>query len=207
MAKEDYNSNDSFLIVLKSTKRGFITIKLNGAIFHCIQQVWRHPWRRSYHKRRKAQWETDADYCTMVSRRPSQLSHENDNFSTLGSRHCALRFGTETSGLDGYVNFRLYDWKYGSSSLRDVQVSFNNDDNFPMRPTIINHSNYRIFGNDTFPIHLDHGRGFGRPFHDEISILAPVLQCCLIRSSTLETLLKWVSVYEFFISILLLSAA
>lgn len=30
-------------------------------------QVWRHPWRRSYHKRRKAQWETDADYCTMVS--------------------------------------------------------------------------------------------------------------------------------------------
>lgn len=32
-----------------------------------ISQVWRHPWRRSYHKRRKAQWETDADYCTMVS--------------------------------------------------------------------------------------------------------------------------------------------
>lgn len=30
-------------------------------------QVWRHPWRRSYHKRRKAQWETDADYCNMVS--------------------------------------------------------------------------------------------------------------------------------------------
>lgn len=29
--------------------------------------MWRHPWRRSYHKRRKAQWETDADYCTMVS--------------------------------------------------------------------------------------------------------------------------------------------
>ena len=56
----------------------------------------------------------------------------------------------------------------------------------------INHGNYRVFGNDTFPIHLDHGRGFGRPFHDEISILAPVLQCCLIRSSTLETLLKWV---------------
>lgn len=36
-------------------------------IFSCYQQVWRHPWRRSYHKRRKAQWETDADYCTMVS--------------------------------------------------------------------------------------------------------------------------------------------
>lgn len=31
------------------------------------KKVWRHPWRRSYHKRRKAQWETDDDYCTMVS--------------------------------------------------------------------------------------------------------------------------------------------
>lgn len=49
---------------------------------------------------------------------------------------------------------------------------------------------YRVFGNDTFPIHLDHGRGFGRPFHDELSILAPVLQCCMLRASTLETLLK-----------------
>lgn len=49
---------------------------------------------------------------------------------------------------------------------------------------------FRIFGNDTFPIHLDHGRGFGKAFHDEISILAPILQCCMIRSTTLETLLK-----------------
>lgn len=54
------------------------------------------------------------------------------------------------------------------------------------------HNNFRIFGNDTFPLHLDHGRGFGKPFHDELSILAPVLQCCLIRGSTLEVLLKYV---------------
>lgn len=50
----------------------------------------------------------------------------------------------------------------------------------------------RIFGNDTFPLHLDHGRGFGKAFHDEISILAPVLQCCTLRQSTLQTLLRWV---------------
>ena len=49
---------------------------------------------------------------------------------------------------------------------------------------------FRVFGNDTFPLHLDHGRGFGRPFQDELSILAPVLQCCLIRQSTLSTLLR-----------------
>lgn len=52
---------------------------------------------------------------------------------------------------------------------------------------------YRIYGNETFPLHLDHGRGFGRPFHDELSILAPVLQCCLIRKTTLTKLLEWVT--------------
>lgn len=48
----------------------------------------------------------------------------------------------------------------------------------------------RLFGNDTFPLHLDHGRGFGKAFHDEISILAPVLQCCMLRQTTLQTLIK-----------------
>lgn len=34
----------------------------------------------------------------------------------------------------------------------------------------------RIFGNNTFTLHCDHGRGFGKPFSDELSILAPLLQ-------------------------------
>ncbi|XP_050391453.1 extracellular serine/threonine protein CG31145 [Patella vulgata] len=46
------------------------------------------------------------------------------------------------------------------------------------------------FGNDTYPIHMDHGRGFGKPNHDEMSIMAPVLQCCLIRYSTFIKLVK-----------------
>lgn len=45
--------------------------------------------------------------------------------------------------------------------------------------------------NDSFMIHLDHGRGFGRPFHDEISILAPLTQCCQINANTLQTLLNF----------------
>ncbi|XP_044020983.1 extracellular serine/threonine protein CG31145 [Aphidius gifuensis] len=49
----------------------------------------------------------------------------------------------------------------------------------------------KIYGNNTFPLHLDHGRGFGKPYHDETSILAPLLQCCIIRQSTLRTLLKY----------------
>lgn len=30
------------------------------------RKMWRHPWRRSYHKRKKAQWETDNDYCDLI---------------------------------------------------------------------------------------------------------------------------------------------
>ncbi|XP_055300424.1 extracellular serine/threonine protein CG31145-like isoform X2 [Sitodiplosis mosellana] len=50
---------------------------------------------------------------------------------------------------------------------------------------------FKIFGNNTFTLHCDHGRGFGKPFHDELSILAPLLQCCMIRATTLERLLEF----------------
>lgn len=51
---------------------------------------------------------------------------------------------------------------------------------------------FEAFGNHSFPIHLDHGRAFGRAFHDEISILAPLIQCCMIKHTMLATLLRWV---------------
>ncbi|KAI1232474.1 hypothetical protein IHE44_0006938, partial [Lamprotornis superbus] len=41
------------------------------------------------------------------------------------------------------------------------------------------------FGDDGFLLHLDNARGFGRHSHDEISILAPLSQCCIIKRSTL----------------------
>merc|ERR1719397_1788534 len=50
---------------------------------------------------------------------------------------------------------------------------------------------FKSFGNDTFPVHLDHGRAFGRASHDELSILAPLYQCCMIRSSTVSMLLSY----------------
>ncbi|KAL4240460.1 sequence similarity 20 [Mactra antiquata] len=46
------------------------------------------------------------------------------------------------------------------------------------------------FGNETFLLHLDNGRAFGRANHDEMSILAPVFQCCMIRYSTFIKLVK-----------------
>ncbi|XP_029455153.1 pseudokinase FAM20A [Rhinatrema bivittatum] len=44
------------------------------------------------------------------------------------------------------------------------------------------------FEEDGFLIHLDNARGFGKHSHDEISILAPLYQCCMIRKTTLERL-------------------
>uniref|UniRef100_UPI00398F3CA5 pseudokinase FAM20A n=1 Tax=Pristiophorus japonicus TaxID=55135 RepID=UPI00398F3CA5 len=41
------------------------------------------------------------------------------------------------------------------------------------------------FGNDGYLIHFDNARGFGKHSHDELSILAPLTQCCRIKKSTL----------------------
>ncbi|BFZ03723.1 hypothetical protein BsWGS_06762 [Bradybaena similaris] len=50
---------------------------------------------------------------------------------------------------------------------------------------------FRDFGNDTFILHLDNGRAFGKSKYDCISCLAPVRQCCMIRLSTLTKLVKF----------------
>jgi hypothetical protein len=35
-------------------------------------------------------------------------------------------------------------------------------------------------------LHIDNGKSFGNPYHDEMSILAPLHQCCRVRESTWE---------------------
>lgn len=35
---------------------------------------------------------------------------------------------------------------------------------------------------------LDNGKSFGDPHHDELTILFPLLQCCVIRNSTYQHL-------------------
>ncbi|XP_050298158.1 extracellular serine/threonine protein CG31145 [Anthonomus grandis grandis] len=114
-------------------------------------KVWRHPWRRSYHKRRKAQWETDPTYCSVVREIPP--------------------YDTDRRLLD-LMDMSVFDFLIGNMDRHHYET-------------------FRMFGNNSFTLHLDHGRGFGKPYHDELSILAPLLQCCLIRKSTLETLIKF----------------
>ncbi|XP_062341127.1 extracellular serine/threonine protein kinase FAM20C-like isoform X2 [Osmerus eperlanus] len=58
---------------------------------------------------------------------------------------------------------------------------------------------FEKFGNETFLLHLDNGRGFGRHSVDELSILAPLQQCCRIRVSTLQRL-RLLSLLEFHLS-------
>lgn len=115
------------------------------------RKVWRHPWRRSYHKRKKAQWEMDSDYCSLVKDIPPYDS---------GRRLLDL------------MDMAVFDFLMGNMDRHHYET-------------------FRLFGNETFPVHLDHGRGFGQPFHDEMSILAPILQCCMIRHGTLSTLLRF----------------
>ncbi|XP_012152616.1 extracellular serine/threonine protein CG31145 [Megachile rotundata] len=115
------------------------------------RKAWRHPWRRSYHKRKKAQWEHDSDYCSLVKEIPPY---------------------DEGRRLLDLMDMAVLDFLMGNMDRHHYET-------------------FKIFGNNTFPLHLDHGRGFGKPFHDEFSILAPILQCCMIRQTTLSTLLKF----------------
>ncbi|XP_066587878.1 extracellular serine/threonine protein CG31145 [Prorops nasuta] len=115
------------------------------------RKAWRHPWRRSYHKRKKAQWEQDSEYCSLVKEIPPY---------------------DEGRRLLDLMDMAVFDFLTGNMDRHHYET-------------------FKIFGNDTFTLHLDHGRGFGKPFYDETSILAPILQCCMIRQSTLATLLKF----------------
>ncbi|XP_063312165.1 pseudokinase FAM20A [Pelobates fuscus] len=44
------------------------------------------------------------------------------------------------------------------------------------------------FGDDGFLLHIDNARGFGRHSYDELTILAPLYQCCLIKKDTWQRL-------------------
>ena len=49
------------------------------------------------------------------------------------------------------------------------------------------------FGMNTGLIHLDNGRSFGRYDYDDLSILAPIRQCCFFRHSTFTRLYRIIS--------------
>ncbi|KAM6905091.1 extracellular serine/threonine protein kinase FAM20C isoform 2-T2 [Xenentodon cancila] len=108
------------------------------------RKTWRNPWRRSYHKRKKAEWEVDPDYCDEVKQTPP--------------------YDRGTRLLD-IMDMTIFDFLMGNMDRHHYET-------------------FEKFGNDTFIIHLDNGRGFGKHSHDEVSILVPLSQCCRVRKST-----------------------
>lgn len=115
------------------------------------RKVWRHPWRRSYNKKKFADWELDNEYCVTV-RNMAEFEQGRRLFDIM--------------------DMSVFDFLSGNMDRHHYET-------------------FDVFGNDTFTIHLDHGRAFGKAFHDEISCLAPIKQCCIIRKSTLKTLLEF----------------
>ncbi|KAM9394188.1 extracellular serine/threonine protein kinase FAM20C [Pholidichthys leucotaenia] len=108
------------------------------------RKTWRNPWRRSYHKRKKAEWEVDPDYCDEVKQTPP--------------------YDRGTRLLD-VMDMTIFDFLMGNMDRHHYET-------------------FEKFGNETFIIHLDNGRGFGKHSHDELSILVPLSQCCRVRKST-----------------------
>lgn len=97
------------------------------------REKWRHPWRRSYNKRKEAKWEHDSNYCAEVRKAPPY---------------------DDQSYLLQLIDMCIFDFLMGNMDRHHYETF--------------------IELNDSFFIHLDHGRGFGRPFHDEC-------KCCFCR--------------------------
>ncbi|RXN19776.1 extracellular serine threonine kinase FAM20C-like protein [Labeo rohita] len=83
------------------------------------RKTWRNPWRRSYHKRKKAEWEVDPDYCDEVKQTPP--------------------YDRGTRLLD-IMDMTIFDFLMGNMDRHHYET-------------------FEKFGNETFIIHLDNGRG------------------------------------------------
>lgn len=104
-----------------------------------------------------------------------------------------------------YMSRRKADWERDGDYCKKIRKISPFDTNQHLLPVLDlavydflmgnldrhHYEKFQIFGEVSYPIHIDQGRGFGRPFHDEYPILAPVMQCCMIRASTLKTLLEF----------------
>ncbi|XP_031624803.1 extracellular serine/threonine protein CG31145-like [Contarinia nasturtii] len=114
------------------------------------RRTYFHPYQRSYSMTKKAEWETNPNYCDEVK----------GNFPMERGRH-----------LLDFIDTAILDFLIGNRDRHNYQI-------------------FKIFSR-AFHMHYDHGRSFGQPFYDDLSILAPLTQCCVIRVSTLKKLLNF----------------
>ncbi|KAM9772792.1 pseudokinase FAM20A [Syngnathus typhle] len=78
---------------------------------------------------------------------------------------------------------KLYPYNSGNRLLNIIDMAV-----FDFLIGNMDRHHYEIFtkfGDEGFLLHLDNARGFGKHSQDEMSILAPLSQCCIIKRSTL----------------------
>ncbi|KAH0616879.1 hypothetical protein JD844_028329 [Phrynosoma platyrhinos] len=127
---------------------------------------WRSPWRRSYSKTKKA----EVHYPDKSVLEKYRLELETINYSVIESfRKLKVVFSNTSSSFHSFC--------HPHPLLSFLSPSLGNMDRH-------HYETFEKFGNNTFFLHLDNGRGFGRHSHDEMSILAPLWQCCIIKKST-----------------------
>uniref|UniRef100_A0A8C5B914 FAM20 C-terminal domain-containing protein n=1 Tax=Gadus morhua TaxID=8049 RepID=A0A8C5B914_GADMO len=112
------------------------------------RKTWRNPWRRSYHKRKKAEWEVDPDYCEEVKQTPP--------------------YDSGTRLLD-IMDMTVFDFLMGNMDRHHYET-------------------FEKFGNETFIIHLDNGRGVKKSTHLRLQLLAK--QEYLLSSMMAQSLLR-----------------
>ncbi|XP_041671215.1 pseudokinase FAM20A [Cheilinus undulatus] len=81
---------------------------------------------------------------------------------------------------------QMYPYNSGNRLLNIIDMSI-----FDFLIGNMDRHHYEIFtkfGDEGFLLHLDNARGFGKHSRDEMSILAPLSQCCMIKRSTLVRL-------------------
>nr|XP_023676312.1 pseudokinase FAM20A isoform X1 [Paramormyrops kingsleyae] len=81
---------------------------------------------------------------------------------------------------------QLYPYNSGNRLLNIIDMAI-----FDFLIGNMDRHHYEIFtkfGDDSLLLHIDNARGFGKHSHDEMSILAPLTQCCIIKRSTLQRL-------------------
>uniref|UniRef100_A0A8C4H8U5 FAM20A golgi associated secretory pathway pseudokinase n=1 Tax=Dicentrarchus labrax TaxID=13489 RepID=A0A8C4H8U5_DICLA len=87
---------------------------------------------------------------------------------------------------------QLYPYNSGNRLLNIIDMSI-----FDFLISNMDRHHYEIFtkfGDEGFLLHLDNARGFGKHSQDEMSILAPLSQCCIIWGWINEVLLSFLRI-------------
>ena len=127
-----------------------------------------HPYRRSYTLTTKAKWELNENYCY-------EYVMFNEDY------HTRL--------LLDMIDLAAFDFLISNSI---IIIIFLFEIFLLILDNLDRHHMMRInsLGNNTALIHLDNGRSFGRYDQDDLSILAPIRQCCFFRYTTFARLYR-----------------